>query len=332
MSILVIGDLHIKKNNLSNIKLFHKKLEQCILTHKPNYIIFLGDLLDYHDIIHTICLNHFNNIIDMCRQYAHTYVIVGNHDMLGPTEFLNDNHWLNAHKKWDNITIVDRVINIKLNNIPITLVPFVENGRFIEALNTTNNWTNSKLIFAHQEFKGCKMGAIISEDGDNWPLQFPQIISGHIHSKQQPQDNIYYTGSAIQHAFGESSDNTLLFIHNENNMEEIDLQMPKKKTIYIKSSELDELKLDNNNDDEIKVTVSGTIDEFKLFKKTKKYKQLVNNKHKVVFKNTRKEIKDEADFIQSLSNNQNTNFKQILYDLVQNENNQELINDYKFFF
>ncbi len=41
---------------------------------------------------------------------------------------------------------------------------------------------------------------------------FPLVISGHIHSEQRPQKNIFYPGSVIQHAFGESEDNGLLLL------------------------------------------------------------------------------------------------------------------------
>ncbi len=73
-------------------------------------------------------------------------------------------------------------------------------------------WKKASLIFAHQEFEGAKMGAIISESGDKWPLDAPLIVSGHIHDHQQPQPNIQYTGTPIQHAFGDSADKTVSFI------------------------------------------------------------------------------------------------------------------------
>ncbi len=42
---------------------------------------------------------------------------------------------------------------------------------------------------------------------------FPLVISGHIHSEQRPQKYIFYPGSVIQHAFGESEDNGLCIIN-----------------------------------------------------------------------------------------------------------------------
>ena len=320
----------LKKNNLEDIRKFENKLKECISEFNLTAIVLLGDNLDKHDTIFIPCLNHINSIIDLCRKACPTYILVGNHDMIGPTEFLNDNHWLNAHKEWDNVYIVDRVLNKTVDDMKMTFIPYVENGRFIEALNTTGDvWRESQFIFAHQEFKGCKMGAIISEDGDDWPLNYPVVISGHIHSKQQCQDNIYYTGSALQHSFGDKGNNTLLLIE-DGEMTEVDLELPKKKTVYIDSSELDNVKIENT-EDEVRLVVGGTVEEFKQFKKGKQYKELTKKRVKVVFKNTRKEMKEEGELIQSFSNNEHTNFINILLDLVKKEENDLLLNDFNLF-
>ena len=323
--ILVIGDVHCKRSNLSEIRLFKDRLALCIEQSKPEHIVFLGDNLDKHDVLYTVCLNLMNDIIHMCREKSQVYLIVGNHDMIGPTEFLNDNHWLNSHKEWENVEVIDRVRTMNLSDIVCTFVPYVENGRFMEALNTNSHWQNSNIIFCHQEFKGCKMGAITSETGDEWPVDSIQIISGHIHSKQQPQDNIYYTGSALQHAFGESSDTTLLLIDGIDNYQEIDLDLPKKKIIYAKSDEIENIEFKNDN---YKVVVSGSVSEYKQFVKSKKYKKMINDGIKITFKNTKKEIKDQNELIKSL-NNEKTNFEDILGKLVDKENDEILNVDYK---
>jgi len=86
------------------------------------------------------------------------------------------------------------------------------------------------------------MGAITSLEGDKWPESYPPIVSGHIHSRQIIQNNIYYPGSALQHAFGESDKNIIPILtfsenYNYNNnfykLEEIDLCLPKKKIVYL---------------------------------------------------------------------------------------------------
>ena len=94
-------------------------------------------------------------------------------------------------KNWKNVIIVDTVTIDIINNCKISFVPYVQNGMFQKALDTRGTeWEDSCCIFAHQEFYGCKMGAIVSEDGDKWDINYPEIISGHIHDVQRPQSNI----------------------------------------------------------------------------------------------------------------------------------------------
>ena len=115
-------------------------------------------------------------------------------------------------KSGDNTMIIDDTFSYELNEMKFVFVPFVPNGRFKEAIDKVD-WNDANCIFAHQEFKGCKMGAIVSEDGDDWNDNLPYIISGHIHSKQYVGENIFYPGSAMQHSFGESSENIIPFLH-----------------------------------------------------------------------------------------------------------------------
>ena len=77
------------------------------------------------------------------------------------------------------------------------------------------------------------------------------------------------------------------------------------------------------------MTVSGEYEEFKSFKKTKKYKELTKNGIKVIFKPKKSEIKEKKNSIkQSLENNKN-NFKDILRILIENEKNSYLLEAYE---
>ena len=202
-------------------------------------------------------------------------------------QFLTQNHWLNCLKGWENVVIVDKVVSEVINGEKFVFCPYVCPGRFIEALNTLEEkWQDASGIFAHQEFAGCKMGAIVSVEGDKWPLEYPYVISGHIHSRQIIQDNVYYTGAAMQHAFGESSKNIIAYLTfdgAEYEREEIDLGLPRKKIVYMDVEDLDDYK-PPKTEDKIKVTLSGSYDQFKALKKTKKYKNLLSTGVKVVFK------------------------------------------------
>lgn len=256
ISILCIGDPHFQVSNIPEVDLFIKKTLELVKERRPNLIVILGDILHTHEKLHTIPFNKACDFVDALRAFSKTFVIVGNHDYINNKQHLTENHWMNCLKDWKNVVVVDKVIEHKImyNNSAesaesFVFVPYVYPGRFIEALDTlnpsehsisieTSSWRNARAIFAHQEFFGCKMGAIISSEGDKWPLDYPCVISGHIHARQILQPNIYYTGSAMQHAFGESKSNILALLHFSHGestyeREEIDLKLPRKKIIYM---------------------------------------------------------------------------------------------------
>ena len=333
-TVLFIGDPHVQIDNIQEVELCIERIIKLANEKKPTFIILAGDLLHTHERLHTTPLNKSYEFIDKMRNISKTYVLVGNHDYCNNSQFLTDNHWMNGLKEWTNVVIVDKVISEFINNKQFIFVPYVSPGRFEEALNTSGTgWLKSDCIFAHQEFFGCKMGAIVSVEGDKWPLDYPDIISGHIHSRQRPQKNIYYPGSMLQHAFGESTKNIIAYLtfndlHSTYSLEEIDLELPRKKIIYMDVENVDDYKLIETKD-KIKITVSGSYDQFKALKKTKKYKKIIEDGIKVVFKAKKIEHKDyipekivhETAFSTILSeiiNQQKDNYLFQTYELVVN--------------
>jgi len=336
INILIIGDPHIRVDNIPEVDLFIEKITNLAEEKKPDLIVMLGDLLHEHERLHTIPLNKACEFIKKMRDITKTYCIVGNHDQINNLQYLNENHWMNALKEWKNIIVVDKVITETIKGEKLIFVPYVSPGRFIESLNTLkDDWEDASCIFAHQEFYGCKMGAIVSEIGDKWELKYPHIISGHIHSNQRIQENIYYTGSAMQNAFGESEKNIIAYITLENkkyNLEEIDLGLPRKQIVYKNIDNIDEYEIPENTDDKIKVSVSGVYEEFKTFKKTKKYKELINKGVKVIFKPKKKDQKLKNDDLSKIieKSKDSNNFKEIITDMINSKKDPYLYEVYEF--
>jgi UDP-2,3-diacylglucosamine pyrophosphatase LpxH len=328
-TILVIGDVHIKTTNIPDIDIFIKKICDIISEKKPSFIVLLGDILDTFEKINTFELNKAIELIDKIRKITKLYVLIGNHDMVNCLQYLTENHWANSLKSWSNVVIIDKT----LEENDFVFVPYVPNGRFIDALNEIPyDWKNAKCIFAHQEFYGAKMGSIISEEGDRWMSNYPNVVSGHLHMNQRPQKNIYYPGSSMQVAYGETNDNIvalLIFDKNNFDIKEIPLGMTKKKIIYttIENAEIPDEDVNNK----IKMSISGDYDEFKTFKKSKKYKQLISKGVNVVFKPTRKEIKLKNEKIQESidKNNGSNDFKQILKESIQDIDNKYINETYE---
>jgi DNA repair exonuclease SbcCD nuclease subunit len=351
VSALVIGDPHFRVDNVPEVDLFISRITKLAEEKNPDFIVILGDVLHTHERIHTIPLNKAYELIDKMRNISETFVLVGNHDATSNQIFLTDDHWMNGMKEWSNLTIVDKVVRHKVKEFEFVLVPYVPNGRFEEALNTNVSdlfhWKDATCIFAHQEFQGCKMGAIISTDGDKWNTDYPHIISGHIHSRQKPQENVYYCGSSMQNAFGESSKNIIPFVVfsteiKDYSLTELDLELPQKKIVYMDVENVDDY-VQPETDDKIKLTISGSYEQFKALKKTKKYKKLVEDGVKIVFKAKTMEgmtellknvsetnsIEEKMESL-TISKKGKTGFIHILDDIILKKNDPYLTKTYEF--
>jgi DNA repair exonuclease SbcCD nuclease subunit len=324
MNVIAIGDQHFKVDNIPDVELFINRITNLVEKRKPDFVVLLGDLLDTHERLHTIPLNKAYEFINNIRKISKTYILTGNHDMVNHLQFLTSNHWLNYLKEWNNVTVIDNVVLEIINNKKFIFVPYVEPGRFIEALNTLEEeWTDADCIFAHQEFHGCKMGAIVSLEGDKWSEDYPNVVSGHIHNNQKPQKNIYYPGSSIQIAFGENQDNIIASLTFKDDtedyeLEEIDLKLPKKKIIYTNIDDVEKIDIEKTND-KIKISVCGDHNEYKTFKKTKKYKELISKGAKVIFKPKKIETQIKNETLKKIIDNNTTdltNFKKIITELV----------------
>jgi len=325
MFILAIGDIHIRTNNARDIEQFTNKILEIVRDRKPDIIIVLGDIMHYHERLHTSCLNRALYLFDEFRKNCPLYIIVGNHDYTDCDQFLTDNHWMNALKMWENTTVVDRPYKFDIQGLKLTMCPFVKPGRFIEALDIIQNWRDSILIFCHQEFKSCFYGGCVSEDGDVWDPDLPQIVSGHIHEKQIVGENIYYPGASVPTSFGETHDPIVLMIETEGNefeFEEIDLDLTRKVTV--KFNDLNELKkfIPNPNHD-TRLVLECDRESFNKFKKSAKYRRLIERGVCIAHRSIKLSVQ------KGKPNPNPVSFRQALDRLVKRSKNKYIRSEYK---
>jgi hypothetical protein len=123
----------------------------------------------------------------------------------------------------------------------------------------------------------------------------------------------------MQVAYGVSDQNTIALLHLNESLvtEEINLQLPVKKIVYIETSEFGSYNLPET-DDEIKLSISGTYEDFKAMKKTAKFKKMLKEGIKIVFRHT----KDEET--KSDQQNDVTDFEDILMGLIADEEDEDL--------
>ncbi len=355
MKILAIGDQHFKLDNISQVEIFLQKLKRHLTIKKYDIIVSGGDLLDTHERLHTQCLNKAVEYFKILSSSTKTFVLVGNHDMINPSQFLTDNHWLNAIKEWDkkvfDITIVDKPLIYNKNDYNVALSPYVPDGMFCKALDTLENWKNCDLVFGHQTMNGVKMGSILSTNVEEWEDENPVMVSFHVHDMQKVKDNLFYTGSCMQHSFGESSkkylmsieilkeedidEDEILFLGENNNenkskvsINKIDLGVPKRKIINCSTKELSEMKsvddvipkVFRNDMYILKIVVRGSLTEFKHAKTKEAVKKLFA-KYKVIFK--QEYIPMLNSEIQKEQFSSNICFKELFDDIVKKEIDEE---------
>jgi len=107
-------------------------------------------------------------------------------------------------------------------------------------------------------------------------------------------------------------------------IDEIPLQLIEKKIFHVSIHDIDEFVLpDSIHEEDIKISISGDYNEFKSFKTTRKYKELIKHGIKIIYKPKKVETKIKNENLQKIfekNTNDLTNFKKIINDLIENEN------------
>ena len=288
MKILCIGDPHIKWNTIPRSREMVESILLIVKERNPDIVVVMGDTLDRFEDVKTTPLDLAVDFLDRLSQMVETFLLIGNHDYPHPSVFMDAPHPFTALRRWQGITVVDKVVNTEIGGYKLTFVPYVATGRFIEALDTAPGWRESRIIFGHQEIKGCKMGAITSMDGDVWDVTNPDLVLGHVHDHQRPQANVLYVGCPAQHSFGDNGLKTISLItlaEGPYHEERIGLGIKKMTLINIEATEL--LQLVVPETEMLKVVVHGTIAENDAAKKLAIVGILKAAGHKFVFKDRR---------------------------------------------
>ena len=278
---LLIGDLHFQNSNADISRLFHNEILEIITERKPKFVIILGDLLHRHEKIDLFPFLRIQKLLyDIHLTGVELFILVGNHDRPNNKVFMTDEHPFNSFKLWDKTHIIDRTTCFERNKIKFCCVPFVPDGRFMEAISDVSEVVD--VFFSHSEFSGCKINDLSGTKCDKWPLDYPLNISGHIHDFERVQENLIYIGTPFQQNFSETSNKGVYILDQEFNLEKISLKtIPKKIYLTVDHKDLFDIKIPEGD---VKIKVVGPIDEVKKIMETLKDKF---RKVKVVYSDTK---------------------------------------------
>lgn len=284
----IIGDPHFQKDTVHEDRIFVEETIKHAKESKPNFIVILGDTLHTHETVDVNASNVAYSFIKQLRDIAHVYLIIGNHDFIDNKQFLTTNHAFTTYKEWKGITVVDYPILETIQGKTFVFCPYVEPGRFLEALNllsdSENFWEMADCVFAHQEIRNFNLRKTIpSKIGDAWDEGYPPIISGHLHTPQN-KNNVFYPGASKQVTFGELDDKWLWEVEfDESDCEEgaltpftirkIKINVNEKKVKNISVEEANKC-LTQPPKQNTKLVITGTAEELLLLKKEGKKTEL----------------------------------------------------------
>lgn len=294
---LVVGDMHLKTNNVKETKILMDGVFENINEYQPNVIVFLGDTLDSFERIQMSLLTTAMKFFKECASTVYSnnfspevYVIIGNHDRKHNQVFLTDNHPFYGLKgMMKNLNIVDQPKDLYVGGKRIVFCPYVPEDRFIEALGKLKKPIKDKsidILFAHQDFDKIKTGKEIK-----------LIISGHIHESKK-DGKVFYPGTPYQHNFGESPDKGIyifeLIDNGSLNKCKLSLNIPIKKTIEVTEEELEDL--DTSKLKNTRVILKGSV----INKKTIEELKEKGNKLVVIKDVYKSDIKNFDDIMQDM--------------------------------
>lgn len=286
VKVMVIGDPHFRQKWIKVVDEFTRQTIELVdnPNTKPDIIVVLGDILHDHEQTRESCHSRAVNWFKELASRAYTIVLIGNHDRPSNTHYLTKSHFFNGMEGVKNLKIVDNsAISTEVtkgkNTYRFVSVPYVPNGRFADALTTLKTdikTSRPTAIFAHQEFKGCKMGAIVSTDGDVWPLDAPLVISGHVHEHQIPQDNIIYVGTPYQTSYAEDCNKgiyTFVFDGQKDpQIKRTKLKLRVKQSVTMTPKEFANFKIPDATID-FRLIIQGPHEEVEACKQSRIYKE-----------------------------------------------------------
>lgn len=290
LSILVIGDPHFRAKWIKTVDEFIRQTLAIVENKKPDVVVVLGDILHDHEQTRESCHSRAVNWFRELSKHSYLIVLIGNHDRPNNGVFLTKEHFFNGLQDHSQILIVDDKANateITKNGYTFRLVsvPYVPVHRFGEALETLKYSIEEKrpdIVFAHQEFKGSKMGAIVSEEGFDWPEDAPLMVSGHIHEFHMPQKNMIYVGTPYQTTYAEDK-NKGIYIFNlkpsekfslTQDVKKIRLKLRVKDSITVSAKDFLNITPPDSTLD-LRIVVTGEQEEVMAVKQHKLYKDLI---------------------------------------------------------
>ena len=274
MKVAIITDQHFGARK--NSKLFHDYFLRfyndvffpTLEKEGISTIVDMGDTFDSRKGIDFSTLswaknNYYNRLKDFT---IHT--IVGNH-----TAYYKNTNDLNTVdvllREYSNIKVYSEASEIKLDNLNVLLVPWINPENEKRTLKLINK-TNCSVAMGHLEFRGFRIHrGYIMEQGHDCSLfeKFERVFSGHYHTRST-QGNISYLGNPYEIYWNDLEDTRGFHIFDTETLELTPINNPHRMfyTLYYDDTPHQMLDVTEFKDKIVKVVVKKKTDPKKFEK------------------------------------------------------------------
>lgn len=182
--------MHVTVANLED----SNKLLQFILETarhvEPDYIEFMGDLFDTHDVIRGRVLDFWDSWLEKLGQEFAVLVLVGNHDQSGDKSLESLANSIKVFRRIPNVKVVSDFH--AMNNL--LYVAYTSDNE--KLIHICNQHQSQNTLIAHATFLGATYeNNFYADDGiDLTRIPQSRVVSGHIH-KTQTVGKCFYPGT-----------------------------------------------------------------------------------------------------------------------------------------
>jgi len=178
---LLVGDVHATPDELEDCEKLLLLVQES--SYKEDYVIFMGDQYNTHDVVNTRCIEFWRRWFAKLQEYGTKVIALrGNHDQVNPTAPYP--HSLLVHPE---IMVVDGPMLLPLPGCA-AMPYFASNEEFVVEANKLHKQHPSiHTLFCHQTFQGASYenGFYAKDAVELSEVTIPSLISGHIHTPQK---------------------------------------------------------------------------------------------------------------------------------------------------
>lgn len=276
---IISTDWHLKPDNCELINnLLQDELELAkdmeVDTH-----IWLGDIFDSRISQKECVLNTFGNILDSYHNNKQKmFVIPGNHDK---TDYTSKNSFLDPYKYHPSFVLLRDGVIKEIGGLKMAFMPFLFDKEWLDEFENIKD-KKADILFTHMAFDGSCNNDGSKVDSKLTPTvlkKYKFVLSGHYHNMQYVTQSIIHLGSLCQNNFGEDDKKGFYILYSDGTTELIKSERSsfKKITVDLDTMSPDEVEEQitlfhaskRNDNDRIRIEVTGTQDKVSAFDKTK---------------------------------------------------------------